>query len=135
MPASHLLDTCVYCQPIKRRPLDSVMHRIKMVGERHLAISIICELEVIFGINRLNAKPLRRAYECLLKDRFPILNIDSRIAATAADIKHQQESQEHPIAPFDLLIAATAKTHRLVLATLNVRHFSNIEGLAVEDWS
>ncbi|MBI4027754.1 MAG: type II toxin-antitoxin system VapC family toxin [Verrucomicrobia bacterium] len=36
---------------------------------------------------------------------------------------------------FDLLIAATAKAHNLILATLNIRHFAAIEGLAVEDWS
>jgi predicted nucleic acid-binding protein len=35
----------------------------------------------------------------------------------------------------DLLIAATAKASRLVVATLNVRHFERLEGVAVEDWS
>jgi predicted nucleic acid-binding protein len=34
-----------------------------------------------------------------------------------------------------LLIAATAKAHSFILATLNPRHFIGIEGLAVEDWS
>jgi predicted nucleic acid-binding protein len=34
-----------------------------------------------------------------------------------------------------MLIAATAKAHGLVLATVNVRHFQRLEGLAVEDWS
>ena len=36
---------------------------------------------------------------------------------------------------FDVLIAATAKTHGLTVATLNVRHFEGVHGLAVEDWS
>jgi predicted nucleic acid-binding protein len=36
---------------------------------------------------------------------------------------------------FDFLIAATAKAHGLVLATINVRHFKGIDGLAVEDWT
>lgn len=36
---------------------------------------------------------------------------------------------------FDLLIAATALSHRLILATLNARHFDGIPGLHVEDWS
>jgi tRNA(fMet)-specific endonuclease VapC len=35
----------------------------------------------------------------------------------------------------DLLIAATAQTHDLIVATLNVRHFSLIADLPVEDWS
>jgi predicted nucleic acid-binding protein len=36
---------------------------------------------------------------------------------------------------FDLLIAATALEHGLIVATLNVRHFSMIAGLSWEDWS
>jgi tRNA(fMet)-specific endonuclease VapC len=35
----------------------------------------------------------------------------------------------------DLLIAATAQTHDLIVATVNVRHFSLIPDLPVEDWS
>jgi predicted nucleic acid-binding protein len=34
-----------------------------------------------------------------------------------------------------LLIAATAKAQRLILATLNYRHFERRDGLAGEDWS
>jgi len=37
--------------------------------------------------------------------------------------------------PLDLLIAVTAKAKGLILATLNIRHFNIIPGLAVEDWS
>ncbi len=39
------------------------------------------------------------------------------------------------IADLDLLIAATALVHRLTVATLSVRDFSAVEGLAWEDWS
>lgn len=35
----------------------------------------------------------------------------------------------------DMLIAATAKTHNLIVATLNVRDFEKVNGLTVEDWS
>ncbi|MDD2706703.1 MAG: type II toxin-antitoxin system VapC family toxin [Verrucomicrobiae bacterium] len=135
MSASHLLDTCVYCQPIRRHPLESVMRWMDAIGDRHMAISVICEVEILFGINRLHGGQLRHVYECLLKDRFPILTIDQRVAVTAAEIKFKRESRGQPMAPFDLLIAATAKTHRLILATLNAKHFAGIEGLAVEDWS
>jgi predicted nucleic acid-binding protein len=35
----------------------------------------------------------------------------------------------------DLLIAATAKQHDLVIATLNAKDFEDIPGLRVDDWS
>jgi tRNA(fMet)-specific endonuclease VapC len=36
---------------------------------------------------------------------------------------------------FDILIGATAIVHGLTLVTNNTRHFENISGLALEDWS
>ncbi len=135
MALSHLLDTSVYCQPIKPQPLISVIQRLEKVGERHMSISVICELEILFGIHRRRALQQQSSYEYLLKDRFQIFNIDQKVAITAVEIKFHRESKGKPISPFDLLIAATAKTHHLILATLNVKDFMDIEGLAVEDWS
>lgn len=39
-----------------------------------------------------------------------------------------------PIGPNDLLIAATALVHNLTLVTHNLREFSRVTGLKVEDW-
>ncbi len=135
MATSHLLDTSVYCQPIKPQPLASVMQRLEKMGDARIGISAICELEILFGIHRKQAFKLRDSYERLLKDRFQILDVDRQVAATAADVKLHREAKGNPITPFDLLIAATARAHHLTLATLNPRHFQDIEGLAVEDWS
>ena len=50
-------------------------------------------------------------------------------------MKARQHQLGSPIADLDLLIAAVAVQHDLILATLNARHFSLIEGLRWEDWS
>jgi len=39
------------------------------------------------------------------------------------------------VADLDLLIAATAKAHRLVVAATNARHVNLLEELVVKDWS
>ena len=39
-----------------------------------------------------------------------------------------------PIGPNDLLIAATALAHDLTLVTHNLREFSRVAGLKIEDW-
>ena len=47
---SHLLDTSVYCQPIKPKPLPSVERRWRELGDDALAISVICEAEMLYGL-------------------------------------------------------------------------------------
>lgn len=40
-----------------------------------------------------------------------------------------------PIDDFDLLIAATAITHKLVMVTNNTNHFKRVTGIKLEDWT
>ncbi len=44
------------------------------------------------------------------------------------------ESLGTPIEPYDLQIAAIALANNLILVTHNVREFSRVEGLKIEDW-
>ena len=39
-----------------------------------------------------------------------------------------------PIEDFDLLIGCAAKAAKLTMVTNNIKHFSHIEGLVIEDW-
>lgn len=39
-----------------------------------------------------------------------------------------------PIEDFDLLIGCAAKVAGLTVVTHNVKHFSHIEGIKIEDW-
>ena len=52
-----------------------------------------------------------------------------------AEMKAIQQRVGKPVADLDLLIAATARAHELMIATLNVRHFALIADIEVEDWS
>ena len=40
-----------------------------------------------------------------------------------------------PVDDFDLMIAATAITHNLIMVTNNTDHFKRIKGIEVEDWT
>lgn len=135
MALSHILDTSVYCQPLKPRPLASVERRWQALGDEAVAISAVCEAELLYGLELKQSSRLRAQYEALLKDRLPVLAIDARVAQTFAQIKAASRRKGLAYPDFDFLIAATAKAHGLVLATLNYRHFAGIEGVAVEDWS
>ncbi len=132
---SHLLDTSVYCQPIKPKPLPSVEQRWRELGDEALAISAICEAELLYGIEWKQYVKLQAHYDQLLKNRIQVLSVDTAVAKQFGQIKAACRKKGFVASDFDFLIAATAKAHGLALATLNFRHFSSIEGVAVEDWS
>jgi len=51
-----------------------------------------------------------------------------------ADIRSSLERNGTPIGPFDLLIAAHARSLDLILVTDNIREFSRVDGLKLENW-
>ena len=135
MPRTHLLDTSVYSQPIKRQMHPGVQTRWESLAADEVAISAICEAEVLFGLRKKGSDRLRDLFETMLRGRFHVLPIDSDVAATYADLRGDCEDAGITIDDMDLLIAATAKTHGLTIATLNTKHFGKIPGVSYEDWS
>lgn len=135
MALSHLLDTSVYCQPIKPRPFPSVQQRWTTLGDDALAISVICEAEVLYGLELKKSSRLNSLYDLLLKERLRVLPIDSGVASQFASLKAWAKVNGRALSDFDLLISATGRAHNLALATLNLRHFQGLPGIIVEDWS
>ena len=134
MALSHLLDTSVYCQPLKPDPLPSVQNRWRALGDEALAISAVVEAELLYGLELRQSRKLTAQYQTLLKDRLHLFPVDAAVAGCFAKIRAAAKRRGHACPDLDLLIAATARVHGLILATLNYRHFAGIDGLAVEDW-
>lgn len=132
---SHLLDTSVYSQLLKPKPLPSVDRRWEDLGDEALAISAICHAEILFGLELKQSARLQGAFENHVRGRLTILPVDEAVADAYAKLKAESFRAGQPRGEFDLLIAATAKVHRLTVATLNHRHFQHLEGVAIEDWS
>jgi tRNA(fMet)-specific endonuclease VapC len=135
MAHSHLLDTSVYSQPVKRTMHPAVAARWYTVNDEVAVVSAICEAEVLYGLKKRGSPQMQETYETLLRGRFRVLPVDSEVAATYADLRTECERRGVTVHGLDLLIAATALKHDLIVATLNVAHFSAIPGLKVEDWS
>ena len=55
-------------------------------------------------------------------------------ARTAATIRVDLGKKGLLIGPYDILIAATALSHKSVLVTHNTKEFKRIKGLSLEDW-
>jgi tRNA(fMet)-specific endonuclease VapC len=63
-----------------------------------------------------------------------ILPFSSAEAEQAAQIRAVLKSQGQPIGAYDVLIAATALQHRLLMVTANQREFDRVPGLQTENW-
>jgi predicted nucleic acid-binding protein len=133
--ATHLLDTSVYCQPLRRRPLEAVVGRWRALGDAALCVSVLCEAEVLQGLEAKGSRRLWERHARLLEGRLPVLDVDLGVARAYATLAGRLLREGRPRPVIDLLIAATALTSGLVVATLNGKDFAGIEGLAVEDWS
>ena len=135
MALTHLLDTSVYCQPLKPVPVGAVQTRQTALDDEALAVSIVCEAELLYGLELKGSPRLNAHCQHLLKDRLWSLVVDAPVALAFARLKSWAKHKGHSASNCNFLIAATAQAHGLVLATLNYRHFQWMEGLAVEDWT
>lgn len=135
MGLMYLLDTSIYSQPLKPAPNPLVVSHWQALGDAPLAISVITDAEVRYGLALKSSAKLYAAYEALLLGRLPVLPVDQAVGNKFAELKATQQRIGKPVADLDLLIAATAQAHNLIVATLNVRHFALMTGITVEDWS
>jgi tRNA(fMet)-specific endonuclease VapC len=63
-----------------------------------------------------------------------ILPFSTGEAERAARIRAVLKSQGQPIGAYDVLIAATALHHNLLMVTANQREFVRVPGLQTENW-
>ncbi len=69
-----------------------------------------------------------------LRQQFVSVPFDDSAAEEYGRIRSQLADLGTPIGPNDLLIAAIALTHGLILVTHNTTEFSRLDGLVIEDW-
>ena len=67
-------------------------------------------------------------------DQFVSLPFDDRCALIYGRLRADLANAGTPIGSNDLLIAAIALANDLILVTHNVREFSRVRGLKLEDW-
>ena len=116
-----LLDTCIVIDVLRGR--EAAFEFVNGLADAP-SLSAITATELIAGVRNVRE---RRRIERLL-DVYVVHDIGLDIASLAGDYVRQYGAS-HGVDPIDALIAATAKTHDLDLATLNLKHFPMFKGL------
>jgi tRNA(fMet)-specific endonuclease VapC len=130
-----LLDTSVYSQPLRNKPVESSLLRWRDAGDRDCRVSLVSVAEVEWALHLESREARWQRYSRILEGRLPVLETDSEVWRQFARMKARQQQLGQIVSDLDLLIGAAAVIHQLVVATLNAGDFSRIEGLAWEDWS
>jgi tRNA(fMet)-specific endonuclease VapC len=129
----YLLDTNIWSALI-RRANTGLIQRFEALERSRLALSPIVLGELQGGYYKGDRTPKRLAVIEAIRTSSELLTINSRIADTYSQLRAQLELAGTPIGPNDTWIAAEALHHKLVLVTDNVREFSRVPGLRVENW-
>lgn len=137
---SYLLDTCVLSELVKKNPRRQVVNWVDAQDEANLFLSTLTIGELEKGIAKLPGSARRaRLITWVRRDlaaRFAgrLYAIDARIASRWGEISGEAERRGAPLPVIDSLIAATALTHDLQVATRNVDDFERCGVGCVNPW-
>ena len=131
----YLLDTNILSELMKRQPNSQLLSRLGSEPAYTLFTSCICIMELRFG--SALRKDFNRFWQKITKEiisRVNILPIDKKEVLVAGDILAGLRKTGQIIGLEDVLIAASAITNQYTVVTANIRHFSRISNLRVENW-
>jgi len=134
---AYLLDTNVISEPMRAKPNMKIVRWLDELESAHVSVLTFGELRK--GIDGAKDEIRRSRLEAWLEGELVARfaqrthTVDARIADRWGRLV---ASTARPLPVVDSLLAATALTHDLILATRNVRDFADIAGLRLYDpWS
>jgi tRNA(fMet)-specific endonuclease VapC len=130
---SYLIDTDILIYSIKGA--EAVNEKFAEKRNEPKSISVVTYGELFYGARKSARAEKNLARVRRIAELFPIINITPAIMETYGEYKAILSKNGKVIDDMDLLIAATAITHNLILVTNNEKHFSRIEELEIENWS
>lgn len=129
---AYLLDTNTLSDLV-RNPQGVVAVQITKAGEDTVCTSIVVAAELRYGATKSNSAKLAERID-LICSALEILPLEIPADHRYALVRHHLSRQGTPIGPNDLLIAAHALARGLTVVTANVREFSRVPELKVENW-
>ena len=118
------------------RGVAPVVSRMLARSPTELGVSVVVVYELRTELLRMPAaarRPRMGALETFLGS-IQTVSFDLAAAEEAAMIAAELARRGEPIGPVDVLIAGAARAVGATLVTHNVREFSRVAGLSIENW-
>ncbi|MDQ3098390.1 MAG: type II toxin-antitoxin system VapC family toxin [bacterium] len=124
----YLLDSDVIINQLRKK---SSLPEVAVPSET--AVSVITYAEILYGVYRSHSvkNQLKIVDDFFARGPTQILSVDSAVIHIFTLHKVKLEKAGIRLEDFDLLIAATAIAHDLILVTSNIKHFSRIPELKI----
>ena len=130
----YLLDTNICIYILKQKPVK-VLTTLKGISENKIFISSITQAELHYGVEKSRFIDKNRAALMEFLSIFTEISFSDYDAVAFGQIKVSLQKRGLIIGPYDLLIAAQAKSRNMILVTNNVKEFNRIENLQIENWA
>jgi tRNA(fMet)-specific endonuclease VapC len=113
---------------------SSIKRHIDNLESDKIAVCSVVKAELFYGSTGSNNPQKALNLQKSFLNRFVSLPFDDSCVEVYAQIRRDLTKVGTPIGSNDLQIAAIALVDNLTLVTHNVREFSRVEGLRIEDW-
>jgi len=128
----YLIDTNILIYWLKNEP-DIL--RKSLYDESDFAVSSITVAELIYGAKKSLHIEKNMLAAIKILSYFNIIDFSKDDAFEYGDIRAYLEKQGTPIGDHDMQIAAQARRLGLIVVTANIREFSRIGDLRIENWA
>jgi tRNA(fMet)-specific endonuclease VapC len=130
---SYLLDTNT-CIRYLNGTSDNIRNKFELYNSTDLYLCSVIKAELLFGAYKSGnpEKNLNKVNQFF--EPFISLPFEDNSAVFYGKIRSVLEKKGTPIGPNDLLIASIALSYNLTLVTHNIREFSRVPELSIEDW-
>ena len=130
-----LFDTDTLSHLLRREGSPSLLFRMAAVPPEEQFTTAITVGEMVYGAERSSRREyLLTQFENRLWPTVQILPFDQAAGEAYGRLRAELERAGTPIGEPDTRIAAIALTNDLTVVTGNVRHFTRVPGLRVENW-
>lgn len=130
---TYLLDTNTCIRFLNPRR-SAVPNHLAAVSREAVAICQIVKAELYYGAYKSARRDENLALLAKFFSQFVSLPFDDAAAEAYGRLRAELARRGTPIGPNDLMIAAIALAHDLILITHNTSEFGRVPGLRLEDW-
>ena len=130
----YMLDTNICIYVIKHKP-EKVFRKLQTIHPEDVCISSVTYAELVHGVEKSAAVEKNRLALSILLANMEILDFDVDAADCYGKIRAGLEKNGMPIGPLDMMIAGHAQSLGYTVITNNVKEFSRVSALKIENWA